>query len=187
MPRRAQLFSIDAVATLAAAVETFHGEAQAALEELELEIRRALEWIGHDRKDYWNRELRRGWERTAEARVQLQQGMTFRRVGNEPMACVDEKKALEQAKRRLELAQQQVEAVRHWSYAVERAVRDYRAARSSLANWLDADCPRAVAALRRMTETLQHYVAMEVPPDPSAAVQPPAAEKPAEAAEGLET
>ena len=35
----------------------------AALESLDMDIRRALEWIHHDRHEHWNHEVRRGWER----------------------------------------------------------------------------------------------------------------------------
>ena len=54
----------------------------------------ALEWIHHDRHDHWNHEVRRGWERITEARIQLQQAMTARRIGEHAAACIDEKKAL---------------------------------------------------------------------------------------------
>ena len=51
---QARLTRIDAVAEMAAAVDAFRSEATAALENLDMEIRRALEWIHHDRHDHWN-------------------------------------------------------------------------------------------------------------------------------------
>ncbi len=53
-----KLTRIDAVTQMAAAVEVFRGEAVAALEELDMEVRRSLEWIHHDRHDHWNHEVR---------------------------------------------------------------------------------------------------------------------------------
>ncbi len=109
---RARLTRIDAVREMAAAVDAFRNEAIAALEGLDMDIRRALEWIHGDRREHWNGEVRRGWDRITQARIQLQQARTVRRVGDHEPACPDEKKALDRAKRRLETAQAKVEAVR---------------------------------------------------------------------------
>ena len=76
---------------------------------------RALEWIHHDRKDYWAEELRRSWEGLSPARIQLQQAQVSRRIAGHEPACIDEKRALERAKRRLETAEQKVQAVKQWT------------------------------------------------------------------------
>jgi hypothetical protein len=170
MGRAARVISIDVVEAMSAAVESFRREAASALEDLDMEIRRALEWIHHDRREYWAGEVRRGWERVSEARVQLQQAQTFRRIGDRNPSCIDEKKALEQTKRRLEVAQEKVEAVRHWTNAIDRAVNEYRTGRGQLTSWLDADFPRAEAVLKRVAATLETYVALETPGDLHAAM-----------------
>ena len=148
---------------MAAAVDAFRNEAIAAVESLDMEIRRALEWIHHDRHDHWNHQVRRGWERITEARVQLQQAMTARRIGDHDPACIDEKKALARAKRRLEIAQEKVEAVRHCARAIDRAVDEYRGARTPLSSWLESEAPKALAALRRMMDNLEDYLALQAP------------------------
>jgi len=170
MPRFARVTSIDALQAMSAALECFHADASNALDELGMQIRRALQWINHDCRDYWAQEVRRGFERVAEARVQLQQALTFRRVGEHQPSCVDEKKALEKAKRRLQTAQSKVQAIRHWAVVIERAVNEYRGSRAGLVNWLDADLPQAVAALKRMREALESYVALEPPADEMAPI-----------------
>ncbi len=160
---QARLTRIDATEEMAAAVEVFRGEAIAAVEGLDMEIRRALEWIHHDRYEHWNHQVRHGWERITEARIQLQQAMTMRRVGNHDPACVDEKKALQRAQRRLEIAQEKVEAVRRHAREIDRAVDDYRGARTPLASWLEAEAPKALATLRRMMADLEAYLAVQTP------------------------
>ena len=52
-----------------------------------------------------------GWP---QARLQFQQAMTYRRIADRHPSCIDEKRAVEAAKRRLQLAQEKVETVRHW-------------------------------------------------------------------------
>ncbi len=157
---RARLTRIDAVQEMAAAVDAFRNEAIAALENLDMEVRRALEWIHHDRHDHWNHQVRRGWERITEARVQLQQAMTARRIGEHDPACIDEKKALARAKQRLETAQEKVEAVRHCARAIDHAVDEYRGARTPLTSWLESEGPKALAALHRMMDNLEEYLAL---------------------------
>ena len=163
MGQAARVTSIDAVQEMAAAIASFRGEASAALDELDMEIRRALEWILHDRKEYWSEEVRRGWQRVTEARIQLQQAQMSRRIAEHEPSCFDEKKALERSKRRLEVAQAKVEVVRHWIGAIDHAVNEYRASRAQLAGWLDADVPSGLSALARITETLESYLAVAVP------------------------
>ena len=162
---------------MAAAVDAFRIEAIAALEGLDMDLRRALEWIHVDRREHWNGEVRRGWDRITQARIQLQQARTVRRIGDHEPACPDEKKALSRAQRRLETAQQKVEAVRRCARAIDEAVNDYRGARTPLAAWLESEAPKAIAVLRRMMDQLETYVAMQAPSGAAiaSAALPPAA------------
>ncbi|MGO9108798.1 MAG: hypothetical protein ACLP9L_06155 [Thermoguttaceae bacterium] len=169
---QARLTRIDAVGEMAAAVDAFRNEATAALESLDMEIRRALEWIHHDRHEHWEHQVRRGWERITEARVQLQQAMTARRIGEHDPACIDEKKALARAKQRLEIAQERIEAVRRCTRAIDHAVDEYRGARTPLSIWLESEAPKALAALRRMMDNLEDYLALNVAGDGSAGAIP---------------
>jgi hypothetical protein len=158
---RARLTRIDAVQEMAVAIDTFRNEAAATLDGLDMEIRRALEWIHGDRQDHWNHEVRRGWERITEARIQLQQAQTMRRVADHEPACIDEKKALARAKTKLEVAQEKVEAVRHCAQAIDHQVDEYRGSRTPLSSWLETEAPKALAALHRMMDHLEDYLALQ--------------------------
>jgi len=148
---------------MAAAIDVFRTEAMAALDGLDMDIRRALEWIHGDRREHWNHEVRRGWDRITQARLQLHQARTARRVDDHEPDCADEKKALARAQRRLETAQEKVEAVRHCARAIDEAVHDYRGARVPLVSWLESEAPKALAVLRRMMDNLDRYVALQAP------------------------
>jgi hypothetical protein len=175
MSRGAQVTSIDAVREMAAVLASFRTEMAAALDELEMEIRRAQEWIHHDRKQHWDSEARRGMERVTEARIQLQQAMTAKRVADHEPSCQDEKKALARAKRRWELAESKKEVVRHWQRAIDHAVNEYRGARTPLSGWLEADVPRALAAVQRLAQSLESYVALDIPAGLARPMELPAA------------
>jgi hypothetical protein len=165
MRAAAKVISIDAVARMGTALQAFRAEAGSALDDLQLEVQRGLQWIHHDCKEYWSAEVRRGGEQVTQCRLQLQQAMTYRRVADHQPTCIDEKRALAAAKRRLQTAQEKLEAVRHWSRVIDRAVDEYRAGRAPLAAFLEGDLPKALAVLARMTAALEAYVAREAPGD----------------------
>jgi hypothetical protein len=179
MSGSARVTSIGVLRTTADAVQRFRGEASGALDDLDIELRRALEWIQYDRKEYWMQELRRSTEGLSQAKIQLQQAQVSRRVADHEPACVDEKRAIERAKRRLEIATQKIEAVKHWTRTIEAALDEFQRVRTKFRLWLDADFLKAAVVLNRMSETLQHYVALEVPVDAFAPIlgDKPAAEE----------
>lgn len=161
MARSAKVTSLDVLPLLTAALQKFRGESAAALDDLEIELRRITEWIHHDRKQFWTKECEKAYENLNQARLQLQQAKLSRRVGNHEAACVDEKRAVDRAKRRLDTANEKLDAVRRWTPKIDRAVDDFQRIRSQFATWLDTDMQRAAAALNQMSETLVNYITME--------------------------
>jgi hypothetical protein len=172
MARVAKVASIDVLPLLSAALQKFRSKGQSALDDLETELRRALEWIHHERKDYWTHELRRAGEALIQARLQLQQAKALRRVADREPACIDEKRAVERATRRVATAQRKIEAVRRWTAAIDRAADDFRRARTQFATWLDIDVSRAAAALDQMSESLVTYISLEAPSEQVRPVAP---------------
>jgi hypothetical protein len=167
MSPAARITAIDAVQVMAAALHTFGDNSRSGFDDLQLEIRRALQWINHEQKEYWAREVRRSWDRVSEAKLALTQARTYRRVADHEPSCIDEKKALDAANRRLRVAQEKVEAVRRYAYSIDRAVDDFRKSSAQFSSWLEGDLPKALAALDRMTESLQSYVAFGAPAAPA--------------------
>ena len=176
MSRSARVTSIDALPLLAAALQRFRSEGAGAVDDVASEVRRALEWIHHDRKEYWTTELRRAEDALSQARVQLQQAIAVRSVGDRAPSCVDEKRAVERAKRRAETARRKLQAVHHWSIVLDRAADDFRRSHMQFATWIDIDVSRGVVALNNMSESLVTYISMKGPEDE----MPEAGEKPAE-------
>ncbi|MGA2061371.1 MAG: hypothetical protein ABSG67_12885 [Thermoguttaceae bacterium] len=170
MGQPARVKSIDALQAVSAALVCFHDDACSALDDLDMEIRRALQWIGQDCRQYWREELRLSRDGVTEARLQLENARMFRRIAEEHGSFVEEKKALERAKRRMQIAESKVEAIPHWAILIERAVNEYRASRSQFASWLESDFPRAVAVLSRMISDLEAYIRLATPTDDHAPI-----------------
>ncbi len=91
--------------------------------------------------------------------------MVVRRVADREPACIDEKRAVERARRRVGTAERKIEAVRRWTGVIDRAADDFRRARTQFATWLDVDLSRAAAALDQMSESLVTYISLEAPSD----------------------
>lgn len=162
MGKMARVSSIDILDTISVALKKFRDEAASAMDDLDVELHRALEWIQHDRKEFWNHERRRAEERVAEAKLQLKQAQSSRRVGDFRPSCVDEQRALERAKLRLQTAEQKVKAVQHWCGVIERAVNSCRRSRTGFSIWLDNDITKAISVLSRMSDSLEDYVSVQV-------------------------
>lgn len=160
----ARVRSVAAVDELSVALRLFAEESANALADLDQEVKRALEWIHHDRKDYWAREVRQGFDRVAEARANLERRM-IARLGDDRPAAMEEKKALAIAKQRLEVAQDKVQAVKRWSHAIEHELQEYVGILNQFATWLQSDHPKAQARLKRMSQALDAYVNLPVAHD----------------------
>jgi hypothetical protein len=182
MTGAAKVQTIDAVETLAIALRRFQEETATILEELQMQVNHAVDWVEHDLKSYWKDAERRAYQDISEARAQLEQARTARRIAEFEPACREEKKALERAQQRLRVAQVKLDKLRHWSYAVNRAVIEFHSGISPLGLFLESDLPRGLTALRHMMVALETYVALqgpeapqEISPAPSAPADAPPA------------
>ncbi len=161
MARHARVLSIDAVDAMSAALVRFAEEASVALTDLDLEIRRAVAWVQEDRKSHWKTQVRLGWDRVASARQELERRRLSGKVGGREPSCIEEKKALQLAKRRLEVAMEKVEAVRRWSHIAAKESDEYRGQIGQLAQWLVSDYPKLIAVLKRMAGSLEAYTMLK--------------------------
>jgi exonuclease VII large subunit len=169
MSSSANVRAIEVVPLLAVALQKFGEEAATALTDLELEVNRAIHWISCELKEYWTQQVRKAQEQVAEARITLERKQMFR-AAEERSSCIEEKKALEAAKRRLLLCQQKLEAVRRWSQALARQFMEYKGRVAVLSSWLQTDLPKGLAVLKGMAGALETYVQL----DAASAGTPPA-------------
>lgn len=160
MGRLAKVTSIDVIEQFAAAMNCFGEDSKTALDGVDIEVRRALNWIQREQKDYWTQRIRKGWDEVNIARKELERKMMFY-PGDDRPSCHDERLALEAAKRRLRTAQEKVEAVKRWSHRAEREVNEYIGAVQQLRRWMEFELPQGLADLGRMARALEDYVALE--------------------------
>lgn len=157
----ARVTSIDALKALRIAVADFRSEAGAALMETEGEIQRQLIWLRHEQLAHWQRQVRVRTELLTRARSDLYRKQVAQEA--QVRAGVDQKKAVEAAKRALEEAEQKIVAVKHWIRLLDRELVLYKGEVQTLAGMLEGDLQQAEGRLEEMVRSLEAYAAIAAP------------------------
>lgn len=177
MSESARVTAIGALAEFKAAFAAFKDDGMDALLAADMEARRATEWLDQQTKQ-WKREVRDCEDDLAAAKNELARKKMIHYF-DKPPDTTEEEKAVRRAQRRLEEAEDKVEACRRWGPALQRAIEEYEGPTRRLCGYLEGSVPRAMALLERMVAALDAYVAM-APPAGSTARQTPQPRKPAE-------
>ena len=162
----ANVHSLEAIREFRGALIRFGEQSTDSLDSIHAQIHRFVDWLQHDRRTYWQQQVRRGYDQIAEARKNLHQ-CQMRTVGDHRPACIEEKQVLEQAKRRLELAQHKVKLVGRWQRTVDEEINEFRGRCGQLDHLLEHDLPHMRGLLDRILESLEGYVAVQAPELPA--------------------
>ena len=175
----ADVRSIDAVRDWRANLTTYGETLAEGVAGVELEIRRASDWLG-EQLSQWQRAVRECEEEVTQAKAELAARKFPGFDGRMPDTTVQEK-ALRQAKARLEYAEDQVIRVRGWMGRLPKMIDEvYRGPAHRLATFLEVDLPRGLAILGRQIGALESYAGLrpDYAPTPHASSVAPAAPTP---------
>jgi len=168
MSQGAKIRSFDALRDFRVALAKFGHSTSQALAVVDVEIRRTLDWLGHDQLKYWQHEVRRREELVNDARNELSRCLISTTAGGTQAACTEQKVALAKARKRLDEAREKVETVKRWTQIVEQEVADYRGPSQQLTMLVDGGLPPALAQLERKLIALEQYAAeMAAPSEPA--------------------
>jgi len=156
MTSPAHVTSVDALAALRAALLKFEAGARDAVTLLQLEVRRAVDWVEQDRRRYWPEQVKQASEQLVEARNELER-CQLHYGSEEAPSCYEQRKRFERAKRRLRYCEEQVRVVKRWMRSLRQELVEFEGQLAQMTNCLDADLPRAITALSRMLGALQRY------------------------------
>ena len=157
MSTQAEVKSIDTLAFVKAALVAFGHETGQSLAEVEMQAQRIVDWVCLEQAAYWKTEVRKAADGVNQAMKDLQHCRTYKKVGNNEPSCIEEKKALEKAKKKLARAEEKAEAVRRWTPVVRQQFQETGVRLTRFREIIDVDCPKAVARLERMLVSLDHY------------------------------
>lgn len=165
MPEAARVGSFDALRELRAALVALGDQVRSGLGEAQAELTRAADWLGSDRRAYWRQQLTLRTEEYNRARRELNSRRSERTPLGGHYSCVEEEKAFQRARRRLDEAREKSEAVRRWSRRLEEATFAWQPLAQGLASSVEIDLPAALARLDAMLAALDAYRAGGPPPD----------------------
>ncbi|MEE3370333.1 MAG: hypothetical protein VX346_13430 [Planctomycetota bacterium] len=156
MKQRAQITSFDALTAFRGGILEFDEASQAALESMALEVRKAVDWIEHDRAPYWPAQVRQASDALVQARADLARCEVATRP-DERNPCTEQKKRLAICKQRLRYCERKVEAVKHWRRILNHECTEFMGRVNKLSGFLETELPRAVATLERLLRALEDY------------------------------
>ncbi len=175
----ADVRSIDALREWLIALSNYRSSAVEVQSGLELEIRRAFDWL-EDQVKRWKTAVKDCEEEVLQAKNALSGRKFTDSTGRMPDTTVQERD-LRRAKARLEHAEEQVAKCRSWLLKLPKLVEEnYTGAARRLRTILEADMPGAMAGLERKIAILDSYAELQpdFAPAPSTANLPSAAPAP---------
>ncbi len=159
MSGQANVHSLEAVEAVRGELIAFVDRVRQSLDVLEVEMRRMVDWLEHDRPAYWKRQIRLALDEVNEAQKALHRCLMFP-IGDRRPSCREERAALQRAKERLAYCQRKVEQVKHWSNVVRHEVFEYQGRISQLVRVVEIDGPYAIGILGRIRDQILEYQAV---------------------------
>jgi len=165
----ANVSSVEAIELFRANLIAFLGKARPVLEDACDEVFRTRQWLQHDRRTFWENQLKRRRKILEEA----EQSLFGARLGNLREPTSAEVAAVTRAKRAFNEAEEKLRLVKRWTMEfdnrVQPLVKELEGLRTLMAN----DLPKATAHLAQLIKTLDAYAGVK---PAGVAAAPPAGE-----------
>jgi hypothetical protein len=152
----ANVRSFDAIESMRAALASFRDELTQSLSMIDIEMRRMLDWLEHDRPRYWKHQVRSAVDGVTEARAALHRALMYP-IADERPACYEERAALKAAEARFAYCQEKEERLRHWIREVRHEMFEFEGRIAQLNDIVEIDVPQAVAIVNKLLARLQEY------------------------------
>lgn len=163
MADQANITSLEALEAFRASLIVFANKAHTRLDEVGDEVRRTKSWLQHDRRIFWQTEIRRRRTKLDQAEGELMTARMSSMRENYTLQLM----AVRKAKEALHEGEAKLNAVRKWSRDFEAAVDPLWKKLESLRSILDHEVPKALAFLLQLQKTLEDYTEMARPNDRS--------------------
>ena len=164
MSNSANVHSSDAVEAIRASLLSFVEQVSDSIVTMDLEMRRVLEWVEHNRPLHWKNQNRLATERLNEAQAALHKCLMYPKTLNDRPTCYEEREAVKMAQRRVDYCQHKADRVRHWKRVLPHEVLEYKGRISKLKRLVEVELPTAVGVLEQILRRLEEYGAVRVDP-----------------------
>ena len=181
MSDQANLKSTDAIEAVRAVVLMFAKQAEEGLTECDLEMRRLMDWLQHDRPAFWKEQVRRAHDGVQKAKQDLHRCLMYPVGVNDRPSCTEERAALKKAEAKLAYCEQKQEKLKHWVREISHELHTYEGRTARLKEVIEADAPQAAAALGQILLRIEEYTNLTSPTaSVSAGTSSPPADEPDE-------
>jgi hypothetical protein len=164
MTNSANVHSSEAIEAIRAGLLSFVEQVSDSIITMDLEMRRVLEWVEHNRPLHWKNQNRLATERLNEAQAALHKCLMYPKTLNERPTCYEERQAVKMAQMRVDYCQRKADRVRHWKRVLPHEVLEYKGRISKLKRLVEIELPTAVGVLERILRRLEEYSAVRVDP-----------------------
>jgi hypothetical protein len=171
MSSQAEVGSIDALKRFRSALALFAEESLAALGAVDMEVRRTVHWVQHDRLAYWQDQIKRRRELVAMAQAEVFRRKLAKTADYTP-AFSEQKEILRKAEASLRDAEYRLTLVKKWEPALQQAVLEYHGSVRRIKTLAGGDVLRAIALLERIIDALEAYLREAPPTGPSPRLLP---------------
>lgn len=172
MSTQARIDSLSVLTQFRASLATFASIAAVALDEAGTDIQRTLLWLREDQYRYWKAQVQTRMGQYTQAKLALKQREVLdRAIAGSRSSCVEERRALQIAERRLREAEHKFRLVKIYHNQIEKESQDYKGAIHGIVNAIEAEIPNACARLEQMAVSLERYVALAPPEMPASPAQ----------------
>lgn len=154
--RGANVHTVDSIKDFRVAMIFFQERAFTALADLRQKVDRTVDWLEQDRPAYWRDQEHRAYDLIASTRIAYET-CRLRTVAGHKSDCIEEKKAFERAKMRMEYVREKQQLVKKWSVQAGREANEYRAKTSGFQRMLENEVPLLIAQLGRMIDAIEAY------------------------------
>ncbi len=153
MAEQAKVSSIDAIEAFRSALIVYASKMKPLLEDATDEVFRTRAWLSHDRRTFWENQLKLRTRKHEEA----QQAVFSARISSLREVSTAEQAAVRRAKAALTEAEEKLRLVKRWAQefdnVVEPQVKELETLRTELSN----DLPKAASHLANLINTLNAY------------------------------
>lgn len=152
----ADVRSIDELRDYHASVVTYRATLLEALSSVQMEIRRAFDWV-EEQGTLWQRRIRESDDEVVRCKAELSQRQFPMWDGRIP-DCTVQEEALRRAKAKLQFCEEQVRLCKKWIGKLPKMIEEtYDGASRRLLNGLEIDVPNGLSLLARQISALEAY------------------------------
>ena len=153
----ADIDSLEVLKEFRARFLAFENHCRNALMSIDGEVKQTMEWLGAQQIPFLERQARKCEEAVNKAQSDLSEVKWRESHAGAKSSGIDERKALERAKRRKEETEAKLDAARRWRVVLQQSIGKMSAPCILLSNLLAHMTPLVLARLDQMLDSLEEY------------------------------